>query len=72
MRFVLVAVSLCAIASTAHAASPPLPSCLAMRSGVSRVAVTVADPAQCCNGRLRCAQFLSTNRVVRPANDQHI
>ena len=44
-------------------------SCIAVGSGYSRVAATVANPADCCTGRLQCAQFLSTTTVVRPAHD---
>ncbi len=31
--------------------------------GVSRVALT-ADPAACCEGQLKCAQFLSTQGLI--------
>ena len=71
MRFALIAASLSTLALSSQAATLPAQSCLALGSGISRVAATVADAAQCCTGRLQCAQFLSTNRVVRPAHDQH-
>ena len=59
-------------ASAAHASTGHAPgqSCVSVGSGYSRVAATVADPADCCTGRLQCAQFLSTTTVVRPAHDQ--
>ena len=70
MRRALIAVSFCTVALSSQAATVPAPACLALGSGVSRVAAMVADPAQCCTGRLQCGRFLSTNRVVRPAHDQ--
>lgn len=36
--------------------------------GVSRVAIAAA-PEPCCEGRLRCAEFLSTGGVLRPVRD---
>ena len=39
-------------------------------SGVSRVAAIVdAMPAPCCEGQLKCAQFLSTTGIVKPRLD---
>ena len=34
------------------------------KSGVQRVAVT-SEPVPCCDGQLRCAQFLSTTGILR-------
>lgn len=34
------------------------------KPGLSRVAMTT-DPAPCCDGQLRCAQFLSTTGVLQ-------
>ena len=45
-------------------------SCVAVGVGASTVAAVVANPADCCTGRMACAQFLSTTRVVRPAHEQ--
>ena len=36
-------------------------------TGVSRVATI--DPAPCCDGQLRCAQFLSTTGVLKAMRD---
>ncbi len=36
------------------------------KPGLQRVAVT-SEPAPCCDGQLRCAQFLSTTGVLRNA-----
>lgn len=57
--------------STAQAASPrPVQgTCTAKPDAVSRV-VDRAGPATrssgCCDGRMRCSQFLATTTVVRP------
>ena len=38
--------------------------------GVSRVAAVMnAAPAPCCEGQLKCAQFLSTTNIVKPRLD---
>lgn len=31
----------------------------------------VATPANCCDGKLQCPQFLSTTTLVRPKHDPH-
>ncbi len=36
--------------------------------GVSRVAAP-ETPAPCCEGQLRCAQFLSTTGILKPMRD---
>ncbi len=72
MRLTLIA-TLFALTATwtgAHAEAAPGQSCIALGQGMSRVAATVANPADCCTGRLQCAQFLSTTTVVRPVHDQ--
>ena len=72
MRMTLLAAMIAAGSlSTAQAASPALgQSCIAAGQGYSQVVATVAAPEDCCRGQLRCAQFLSTTRVVKPAHDQ--
>lgn len=35
---------------------------------MSRVALRTS-PARCCDGRLRCAEFLSTTGVLKPVRD---
>lgn len=59
------------VAGSAHARAPAssAPSCSAVGYGAKRVTMFVANPANCCRGRLQCAQFLSTTAVVRPAHD---
>ena len=73
MRLILLAAmfTVSAAASRAETGWAPGQSCLAVGPGYSRVAATVANPQDCCTGRLQCAQFLSTTTVVRPAHDQH-
>jgi hypothetical protein len=46
-------------------------TCIAVRDGVSHVAAMVADPADCCTGRMQCSQYLSTTTLVRPRHNQH-
>ena len=72
MRQIVIATVFALVAGTAHAGAAPssVQSCIAVGSGAQRVAAIVANPADCCSGRLQCAQFLSTSRVVRPAHDQ--
>ncbi len=73
MRPTLIA-ALFAFAAVAAQATPgpaAQQSCIAVGRGASRVAAFVANPADCCTGRMQCAQFLSTTTVVRPAHDEH-
>ena len=70
MRETLIA-ALFAFAALTGVRAAPAQSCIAAGPGFSRVAATVANPADCCSGRLQCAQFLSTTTVVRPVHDQH-
>ena len=60
-------VALSAQAETSHGAGQ---RCIVVGDGYSTVAAVVANPADCCTGRMACSQFLSTTRVVRPAHDQ--
>ena len=53
-----------ALAARADAVFPE--GCIAT-GGIQRVA---AIAAPCCGGQMRCSQFLSTNRVVKPAHNQ--
>ena len=73
MRMTLIATlfALATVSTGSHAAPAPDQSCIVVGQGFSHVAATVANPADCCTGRLQCAQFLSTTTVVRPAHDQH-
>lgn len=72
MRQTALAALLVLAAASAHAGAAPssVQSCIAVGPGPQRVAAMVANPADCCSGRLQCAQFLSTTRIVRPAHDQ--
>ena len=58
--FVLTPLAASAVESN-NSAIPSLYTCEG--SGFSRVALK-ADPAPCCNGRLRCAQLLSTQTIL--------
>ncbi len=40
--------------------------CIRTNGGMSRVVAKVENPADCCNGRMQCSQFLSTTIVARP------
>jgi hypothetical protein len=69
---VVVAVAACVGLA---AASPALAaridhSCIAAGKGPARIAATVAQPKDCCSGRMQCAQFLSTTRLVRPGSQE--
>ena len=53
-------------------------TCEGSHSALSHVAFhpgddlkTVAAPLPCCNGQLGCAQFLSTNTIVRQSHEWH-
>jgi hypothetical protein len=72
MRFTIVAATFVLVALSAHAKAEPATgqTCIAMGPGMARVAAKVANPADCCTGRMQCAQYLSTTTVVRPAHDQ--
>ena len=71
MRQIAVAAVFALVAASAQAGAPAssAQSCIVVGSGAQRVAAVVANPADCCSGRLQCAQFLSTTTVVRPAHD---
>ena len=73
MRLTVCAAVLAIMTFSAQAAPRPGDgqSCIAVGDGYSRVAAMVANPQDCCTGRMQCAQFLSTTTVVRPAHDQH-
>ena len=73
MRTALAAIvlTLCCVGSTMAVeyrtpVAKQLYTCAA--AGLSRVAIQVA-PESCCDGRLRCAQFLSTGGVLKPMRD---
>ncbi len=72
MRKIHAAVLFVLVAASAHAEANPTPgqACIAVSGGYSRVVATVANPQDCCTGKMQCAQFLSTTTVVRPAHDQ--
>ncbi len=38
------------------------------KPGLSRVAITT-DPAPCCDGQLKCAQFLSTTGILHTSRN---
>ena len=75
MKIALVTAAMTlALAFSAHAVELRTPvtkqlfTCVT--SGVSRVAALVdAVPAPCCEGQLKCAQFLSTTGIVKPRLD---
>jgi hypothetical protein len=51
-------------------------TCAGAHSALSRVAfhpndATRTAPLPCCNGELGCAQFLSTNTIVRQTHEWH-
>ena len=51
-------------------------TCEGAHSALSRVAFRPGEelktaPLPCCNGQLGCAQFLSTNTIVRQAHEWH-
>jgi hypothetical protein len=71
-KALLAVVAVCALAGSAHAGTEPAMqhSCIAVGSGLSRVAATVRRPQDCCTGRMQCSQYLSTTTVVRPDREQ--
>jgi hypothetical protein len=73
---IMLATLVCAFATAAAAQAgaktePTMEhGCIAVGSGLSRVAATVANPQDCCTGRMACSQYLSTTVVVRPDRPQ--
>jgi 3-deoxy-D-arabino-heptulosonate 7-phosphate (DAHP) synthase class II len=39
------------------------------RGPLARVSTLAATPAQCCDGKLQCPQFLATTTVLKPKHD---
>jgi hypothetical protein len=72
-KALLAAVAACAFTVSAQARSeqPMQHGCIALGSGLSRVAATVRRPEDCCTGRMQCTQYLSTTTVMRPNGEQH-
>ncbi len=83
MRFAVIAAFASAVLACPALAAPALAApalatpgahagqaCAAPHGALSRVALATAGPADCCAGRTRCAQFLSTATAVRPARRQ--
>jgi 2-keto-3-deoxy-6-phosphogluconate aldolase len=68
MKFLAAALFGVGFAAVAQAA--PSQSCIRAGDGVSRVAALVETPADCCSGRMKCAQFLSTTIVARPSHPE--
>ena len=68
---IMAVAALFAVGGTAGNAAPSLEhSCIAVGGSYQHVAAVVAQPEDCCKGRLQCSQYLSTTTVVRPAHDQ--
>jgi hypothetical protein len=69
----VVSVAICSFTLAAHATklSDGDHACIALQDDVSHVAARVADPADCCTGRMQCPHYLSTTTLVRPQHDQH-
>jgi len=70
VKWSLAVVLLAGAAGVAHADGMRGPAgqvCIQAGGGVSRVLATVNSPTDCCTGRMRCAQLLSTQVVARPA-----
>ncbi len=69
---VMLTVTALASASLAQAAPlrPIQATCLGMPNAVSRAAAEVGErritAGGCCDGQLRCSQFLATTTAVRP------
>jgi hypothetical protein len=68
MKFLTAVVLGAGFAASAQAA--PDQACIRTGEGGSRVAAQVERPADCCTGRMKCAQFLSTTIVVRPSHPE--
>lgn len=70
MRTILVALGLLTAATAAQAVelrTPVTKQLYTCAQGMSRVSATAAAP--CCDGQLKCAQFLSTTGVLKPMRD---
>ena len=72
----MTAVATLALAFSAHAVEYRTPVTKQMytcsAAGVSRVAATSAPPAAtapCCDGPLKCAEYLSTTGILKPQRD---
>ena len=74
MRTILVAAAVLAVAGLGQGAnavelrSPVIKQLYTCAQGVSRVSLQA--PASCCDGQMKCAQFLSTTGVLKPMRDQ--
>ncbi len=66
----LVAIALFGLVWGAAAQAAPSQACIPIGEGGSRVAAQVETPADCCTGRMKCAQFLSTTIVVRSSHPE--
>lgn len=66
----LTLVATLGLAASAHAAEIRIPvgkqlfTCAA--PGVARISTAVEPVAPCCDGKLKCAEYLSTTSVVKP------
>lgn len=72
----MTAVATLALAFSAHAVEYRTPVTKQLytcaTTGVSRVAATNVPsptPAPCCDGQLKCAQYLSTTGILKPQRD---
>lgn len=63
----LVAVVLSGPAHAVELRAPIAKQLFTCAQGVTRI--STAQPAPCCEGQLRCAQFLSTQGVLKPQRD---
>ena len=72
MRPLLIVAGFAGFALFSGAQAEPMQhSCIVVGDGYQRVDADVSRPENCCSGRMQCAQFLSTTRVVRPGHGQH-
>ncbi len=77
----VIALTLAVPLAGAHASDlrmtvePPHFTCDGAQKTFSRVAFRPDDvataPLPCCNGKIGCAQFLSTNTIIRQAHQWH-
>ena len=64
VKYVILALLGASLAPAAQAEQAQV--CIRTNGGLSHVVAKVENPADCCNGRMQCSQFLSTTIVARP------
>ena len=70
LKATIVVLTLSGALGAQAAAARGVPQQTCTEGGILRTAAHDAAPGDCCSGRMRCSQFLSTTIVVRPGRLQ--